>query len=119
MSIAAILQLMYFIFHFIFVYNHKSVAPGLMIDLVACSINWNLFIQDPYITSLPVSATVSPYFSINLITRKQASLHGVDKTVLHVKLLVYLNQAAMIVLPFAIINNDIGFKVIFGSQWKR
>ena len=74
------------------------------------------------LASSPVSAAVSPYLPLNLVTRKRASFHGVDEDVLHVELLIavtYLNQAATVVLPFVIVDDDLGFEVIFGAQWEN
>jgi hypothetical protein len=73
------------------------------------------------LASLPVSTAVSPLLLINLVTRKRASLHGVDAGTACVELLVsvcFLNQAATAVLLFTIVNNDVGFEVILGSQWE-
>jgi hypothetical protein len=49
------------------------------------------------------------------------AFHNIVPAALSVELLVavtYLNQAATIVSPFTIIDVEVGFDVVFGSQWQ-
>ena len=73
------------------------------------------------LASLPVTAAINSALPVNLLCSKRAAVHNVHNTTSLVELPVtvsFLNQEFMTQLPFQIFHEDIGFKVIFGSQWE-
>jgi len=82
---------------------------GIIRDLL--SVNHHL-----RLCTLPNSA-----LPINLLCSKHAAVHNVHNTTSHVELPVtvsFLNQEFMTQLPFQNFHDDVGFEVIFGSQWE-
>jgi len=72
--------------------------------------------------STPVSAAVCPSLSVNLLSRRRAVVHGIANPNRFVELPItvcFLSQARTTVLRFIIIEEDVGFEVVFGSQWER
>ena len=83
---------------------------------------FRIFLMSLSLASLPVCAAVSPLLPLNFVTRKRASVHGngIDEATFSMELLVtvtFLNRAATVILPFTIVDQDLGFEVILGSQW--
>ena len=68
----------------------------------------------------PVNAAVNSQLSVNLLGRQQASVHAIDKALSIVDLPVtacFLGQGRSTVLSFVILEDNLGFEIILGSQW--
>jgi len=73
------------------------------------------------LASLPVTAAINSALPVNLLCSKRAAVHNVHNTTSLVELPVtvsFLNQEFTTQLPFQIFHEDIGFEVVFGSQWE-
>jgi len=68
----------------------------------------------------PINATVNSQLSINLLSRQRASVHAINKAISVVDLPVtacFLGQGRSTILSFVILEEDLGFEIIPGSQW--
>jgi len=63
-----------------------------------------------------VNTAVNSQLSINLLSRQRASVHAVSVVDLPVTA-CFLGQGRSTVLSFVILEEDLGFAIILGSQW--
>jgi len=73
------------------------------------------------LASTSVSAAISPDLSINLLSRRCASVHDIDNSASMADLPVtvsFLDQTLTTFLSFVVTDRDVGFEVVLGIGWE-
>ena len=66
----------------------------------------------------PVIAAVCPQLSVNILSRRRASVHDINIALSVSVAARFLGQGRSIVLPFIISNENLAFEIVLGSQWE-